>query len=771
MKRITIFCTALVAFASVATAETTAETTAKRRAAAPRIPAATVMQLRPASEGTLEVDFTVKGVDALAPVSVYNFDDNNISDWKVDPASDVITWTTKRIGAEGTAKSFSAIDPSDVASLYVDGPYQTYKRAKSSIISPSITVPEQATLSFYVGYSLNYNDVASLVLEISDDGFETATQLWNSIDQPGEKPWAWRKVDADIAKFAGKEVKLRFTYGPGTADTFGTGGYLGDFAIDALTVSGLKPVENVGVLTGEKITFVPVGDYSGCSLQWAFPGAVTPESTGESPTVYYTADGNYDVTLTVTDASGRQSAKTRTGFVTVTGTAPVAKIIPPATFRHGANRKHLVAPMVPVQFRCGSEGFPTKRQWSFNHADADPDVIVYSDEECPEVSYAYLHDHVATLSVENAHGQSDAICEVTAEYSSTATNLQPGDTPMVFDMEDWGLFPGSNTRKITAYAERFSAPSRPVMIDGAYVYFTRADATEVADQIANVGVHLYTSKDGLPDRKLDSFWWSVFELDLPSGGEMVGTAFPFTEAPFVDGEFFIVVDGIPEYTETCAVAFSMSKMRDAGNSALMLKEGKWMEVSDYFPAGANHTSYMIYPSVHHSVMASLKEGDPVHTVGATGGTADYPVFSYLGYKTPVESDSQWLRANGEPNGLTVDNIHIEADPLPEGVTRREGTLTLTDGASLLPIKVVQSVDASVSAVVTDRGEFRIYPTVVADSFMAKDADGPIEVFSLSGDKVIETECEAGTATVDVSALAPGAYVVVNGNRACKIIKK
>ena len=69
---------------------------------------------------------------------------------------------------------------------------------------------------------------------------------------------------------------------------------------------------------------------------------------------------------------------------------------------------------------------------------------------------------------------------------------------------------------------------------------------------------------------------------------------------------------------------------------------------------------------------------------------DYPIFSYLGYEMPVASDSEWLRANGEPNGMTVDDIHIECDALPSRHRRAHRTLTLTDGASTLDIRVVQS---------------------------------------------------------------------------------
>lgn len=732
------------------------------------------MKAPAAANAALTADFTVSGSDALAPVHTENFD-GGMAAWTAAPASSDISWSTKRIGEPGTAKSFSAIDENDVASLYVEGPYAAYRRAISTLTSAAVKVPERGTLSMYVGYSLNYNDYASLVLSVSDDDFETETKLWTSLQQSDEKPWKWRYVTADISAFAGKNVKLRLTYGPGTADSFGTGGYMADFAIDGLTVSGMKSVDKVDVMTGETVRFTDLTQGKPVAWKWTMPGAVPPTSTEASPEVYYTIDGTYDVSLEVTDANGNTASRTRTAFVGVTGTAPVAKIIPPATFRSSANRKYLVAPMVPVRFRDGSTGFPTERGWAFTHTDAtDASAISTSEEENPEVAYPFLHDHLAALSVGNMHGTSDVLCEVTAEYSSVVTNLGPDDVSTTFDMDDWGLFPGSNTQKITAYAEHFSAPSRPVMVDGAYVFFNRADAEEVTDQIASVGVHLYTAKDGKPDQRLDSWWWDVFELDLPSAsGQAVGTSFQFTEAPFVSDEFFIVVDGIPEFSETCAVSFGMAKFRDHDNTAYMLKDGKWMSVADYFPAGANHTSFMIYPSVHHSVMASLADSTAPVKVGAKAGKLDYPIFSYLGYEAPIASDSDWLRVAGTPNGLTVDTLAIAYDALPVGIDERTGTLTLTDGASTLDIKVTQSRSSGISSVAETISDLTVFPAVFTDSFgvYGLEEGDKVTVYNLSGQVVWNGRATDTSLKIDASGFAQGVYIVATPTKAVKAVKK
>lgn len=721
---------------------------------------------------SVKADFTISGAESLVTSYKESFNDG-LNGWTVESASTDITWVTKDMGG---SKSFSAIDADDTTSLYVDGPYQVYKRAKSSLTSPAIEINNNAVLSFYAGYSLNYNDVASLTLSVSADGFETETEIWNSIDQPGEKPWAWRYVTIDLAEMAGQTLQFRFLYGPGTNDMFGTGGYLGDFAIDAFTVSGQQAIENIDVITGETIKLVNLSEGDITGYVWSMPGAVPEISTEVNPTIYYTADGTYDISLTVSDVSGATSTKTCTGLITVTGTEPVAKIIPPATFRLASNRLPLVAPSIPVTFRDGSTGFPTEHEWMFMHVTEDPEEITTITDENPEVSFAYLHDKTVGLAVANEHGSSYDIADVTVEYSGTITNLHPDDVADTFDMGDWGIFPGSNTRKITAYAERFSAPSAPMMVQGAYVFFNRAEAEEVVDQIANIGVHIYDSKNGLPGKRLDSFWWSVYELDISStAGEIIGTAFPFTEAPFVNDEFFIVVDGLPEFTETCCVSFAKAKFRGEGNTAYMLKDGKWISCDSYFPAGQNHTSFMIYPAVAHSVMFSLADDEnSVIKFGSEGGTVDYPIFSYLGYDTPVVSDSEWLHAVGTPNGMTVDDIHVKCDPLPANLTERSGKLTITDGASSLDIVVEQTATSEITNVALEVSGPMAFPSQFTDivRLYGMNPGNDVSAYAVSGALLWKGSVNAdGMAEILTGTFPRGIVIFTDGTSTIKAIKK
>ena len=288
----------------------------------------------------------------------------------------------------------------------------------------------------------------------------------------------------------------------------------------------------------------------------------------------------------------------------------------------------------------------------------------------------------------NAHGTSADSLSVSAEYEGYINNLLPTDVPATFSLDGEGTFPGDNKMGITEYAEHFSKPSRPAMVYGALVYFVTASASSVADQIANVGVHLYTADHGLPGKKLDSAWWRVFELETGSSTKLTGTWFEFTPK-VVDDDFFIVVDGIPEHNDSVDVSFAMAKLRESGNTAFFKNAQGWRPVTGYFSADKGHTSYYIFPLIAHSAITLLPVGTSEIHVPAAAGTVDQQLFSIFGYKTPVESDASWCTVEGKPNGLTLDTLHIAYGQLPQGVSQRVATLKFTDGMDTIQLRVVQ----------------------------------------------------------------------------------
>lgn len=705
-----------------------------------------------------------------------------IGGWTMTAGSGAVEWSAK---ASTGDKAFSAIDADDVKSLYVEGPYQTFKREVSSLTSGSVSVPYGARLSGWVGFSKNYNSYCRLLVEVSDDDFATSTEVWNSTQADGATTWQWHSFEANLDEWAGRDVKLRLTYSWGTDDAFQTGGYMGSFYVDNLAVSGLGPVDNVAVNTGETVRFVALAPAD--SYNWTFGDSAVPStSTEASPVVYYTAPGNYNVSLQTPDASYTQPS-----MVTVAGTAPVARIGAPASFRFADTRNLMVAPLAPVTFTDMSDGFPTSRTWSFTGVtDGDNTAVHTTDEESPVVNYMYQHAWDVNLAVANSSGESATSAKVSAEYSGVICNWYPDDYITHFDMEDWGHFPGSTTDKVkmTMYAERFSAPSTPMVVGGVYLYFTTVDLDEddVTAQIQNLGVHLYTSENGQPGERIESWWWQCNELDYTPGGT-TACWFPFTYTytgddgldhtympPVVNDEFFIVVDGFPVTTDKTQVTLGMATWRGEGNTAYIYKDKQWMSADSYF--GDNrHTSLAVMPSVVHSVMTLLPVGNDCVTFGRDGGERSVDFFSYLGWNAQVECDADWCRVTNEPSGYTLDKLAIACDPL-EGGADREATLKITDTYNAGTYEVTVRQSASTSSIDDIAADTSVALAVVDNNGSVLTVAHPADTKALSltdvsGRVMLNVTPAAGSTstTVNVAGLQRGVYILFSPRGSVKVV--
>lgn len=731
----------------------------------------------PAS-AAIPVDFSVKGVDNAAKAT-WSEDFNSGSlpgGWTTDNTTKSV-WSIKKMSG---VYAFTEYDAADGGSLYVEGDYRMYNRETTNAYSPAVEIGANATLEAYIGYSYNMDDYCRLNIEVSTDDFaDDVTLLWSSKEITDPRTWAWHRINLDLSDFSGKTVKFRFTYGYGASDEiFKTGGYMGDFAIDGLKVTTAESIDKINVLTGEEINFIdltPEGEAT--QWRWSFPGATPETSTEPNPTVYYTVDGSYDVTLEVTNSSGESASVTKPGFVSVTGTAPVAKIGLPATFRDYENRLPMIAPMASVTFTDASTGFPTSHEWEFSGVVAESGVLTNATGESVNVNYYFLHEQTVELEASNEHGTSTDRQSVSVEYEGPVTNLLPSDRIVdYFDMGDWGEFPGTNTQKFTRFAEKFSKPSRPVVVSGVYVYFSKAEAEEIYDQIRTLAVRLCKSENGVPGEQLDFYPISVYEIETSStSGRFAATPCPFTENPVVDDEFFIVIDGFPEKNETCTVAIAMADFRGEANTTYMYKEkeGRWVDVSTYFPAGKNHTSMAVMPYITHSVISNLPMGsDPTVEFKREGGTVEYQIFSYMGWK-PMASTGDWVKITSTPGEYTVDNITITAEPMPEGLGMRNATLTITDDVDTFEIPVVQTAESGVTTVITQT-QPDVYPTRFTDFInVTAEADALIEVVSANGQIQYKgTADAAGQCVINGSGWSAGVYFVVTPSaKAVKIVKE
>ncbi len=663
--------------------------------------------IRRAAANGLTADFSVQGQDSYVTVWSENFDSDErdakgnlkLTGWTLDQGEgSVVTFTKEK-------KDFNTVDANDVYSLHIDGPYQVFKRTKASATSQAIDVPANGQLHAYVRMAPTWNEYVTLAIQVSADNFSTMTEVWSS-KSVTEGSARWIAVDADLSGFAGKQVKVRLYWGPGTNDTFNTGGYMGDFYVDGLSVTGVGTVDQVSVMTGEVIHFADMTTGgTPQSWQWSFPGGTPATSTEQNPSVYYTVGGTYDVTLTVSDGEGSDEV-TKTAFVTVEGQAPEAGVVFPAEFRTLAQpRMRMVAPLAPVQYQDASEGYPTEFTWTMY---TPYDLQKSSGFFTPDTVYTnkdvtYCHNKLDKCYVlhtaQNADGYTYVDDSVQVQFEGFVSNFQKADSYQTNFVDGNLTLPGANKMGITAWAERISKPSVPVVLEAMYVGFTKASAEALTDQIAPVSFTLYTSENGLPGQPielLDS--WNVSELNYAMGANQGMVTIELGRRVVIDQEVFLVIDGIPEKNDSLECAIGMAPMRTYGNTAYMLNKGKWRPFTGYFQAApGGQTSLAVYPYFTHSVLipaevskqGAITMGNDTTIVGSEAGKADILVFANQGVYKYLGSDADWCRMTGKPGEYNVDTLTVEFDAIPNSMEYRDAVISVTDSIQTLHLVVRQ----------------------------------------------------------------------------------
>ena len=668
----------------------------------------TPQTLRRSAANGLAADFSVQGATSSVAIWSENFDsderDDNgnliFSGWTIDQGEgNVVTFTKEK-------KDFNTIDENDVYSLHIDGPYQVYKRTKASATSSAISVPANGQLHAYVRMAPSWNKYVTLAIQVSTDDFETFTELWNS-KEVTEGSARWITVNADLTAFVGKQVKIRLFWGPGTDDTFNTGGYMGDFYVDGLSVTGVQSVDQISVKTGDVIQFVDLTTGGvPTSWQWSFPGGTPSTSTEQSPTVYYTAGGTYDVTLCVNDAEGSDEV-TKTAFVDVEAQTPECGVQFPADFRTMAQpRMRMVAPLAPVEYKDASDGFPTDFTWAmytpYDLANAEGIFVPQEIYTTQDVTYHHntLGKCYVLHTAQNSEGYTFVDDSVQVQFEGFVSNFQPKDSYQTNFVDGDLTLPGANKMGITAWAERISKPSVPVVLEAMYVGFTKASAEELTDQISSVSFYLYTSENGLPGQPIEMLdSWTLSELNYAMNNNNGFVTIELGRRIIIDQEVFVVIDGIPEKNDQLECAIGMAPMRDYGNTAFMLNKGTWRPFTGYFQAApGGQTSLSVFPYFSHSVLipaqvsdqGAVTMGSDVTEVGPQAGTTEIPVFANLGIYKYIGTNANWCRILGTPGEYTVDNVTVEYDALPDGMDQREAIISVTDSIQTLDLIVRQN---------------------------------------------------------------------------------
>ena len=137
------------------------------------------------------------------------------------------------------------------------------------------------------------------------------------------------------------------------------------------------------------------------------------------------------------------------------------------------------------------------------------------------------------------------------------------------------------------------------------------------------------------------------------------------------------------------------------------------------------------------------------------GTYDFEYFSINGRKS-AESDADWCRVVGEPNGMTVDTLKIEVDEKPNSIPERTATISVTDGATTMPVIVRQSGSNAIEGISDDT--LRLAATAEQLTVTLPE-EGRITVADISGRVLMERRLGAGTSELGLRHLPAGVYLV------------
>jgi PKD repeat protein len=128
------------------------------------------------------------------------------------------------------------------------------------------------------------------------------------------------------------------------------------------------------------------------SWQWDFGDSTT--STEQNPAHTYTGAGNFTVKLTVTNAAGYTSTKTKTAYLAI-GALPTVEFVP----RSGISGSNPLT----VVFTDQSTVIPSATAWLWDFGDGNT-----STEQNPTHIYQAVNDYTVTLKVTNACGEASA---------------------------------------------------------------------------------------------------------------------------------------------------------------------------------------------------------------------------------------------------------------------------------------------------------------------------------------------------------------------------
>ncbi|NPD91050.1 PKD domain-containing protein [Xylanibacter muris] len=465
-----------------------------------------------------------------------NFDSEaEFSDWSIVSTNSSATWGL----APGLGRiTFNTVDPSNKMSLVLD---YSKENQYETATSPALEIKPDTRLEYYNYFSPNFLIWGAYKLYATDVATGEKTELLNQFlwaQNEGYDEEKWKKFDFDLSNLAGKKVRFSFVYEGSDGESE---------LIDAFRLVTVDKSENakITIFQGETVNFVDDSEGNVSSWNWEFEGGYPATSSERNPSVKYDRPGVYSVKLTVGDGKST-SVAVREGYVTVYAQKPTAVIGMPADAYLSPFVALFVPTNTPVMFTDKSTGSPTEWFWQFVGGTPSESTV-----QNPTVEWKEKGLYSFALTTINEAGSANDIYQygLQAGGAQYVWNIAPEENQELAEIKlGWyGNYAGSNWLGMQAFAEYYKEPLAAATIDSLDIYFF-SGKTVSPDADITVSICKTDGDDGAPGTVLGSKTIKAGDIKVDQQ-TFVPTRVVLDRTVDITGDFFIVVEGIPNNTD------------------------------------------------------------------------------------------------------------------------------------------------------------------------------------------------------------------------------
>lgn len=297
------------------------------------------------------------------------------------------------------------------------------------------------------------------------------------------------------------------------------------------------------------------------------------------------------------------------------------------------------------------------------------------------------------------------------------------------------------------------------------------DAGTVSYQLGEKLAGGYLPKDYIPTNEAQ---WVNFEIPLiEEDGDLSYSTYLNVDGPvYVQITGFDVAAGdhvypMATFTKNELGMYSSASVMNIGG---ILYPSYGIEFSD----GSFATNFLIgleayYTFINDADEATKKVENLVADVDGDEFTYNWSGYFDLSGDVPVVSGEglyDWYSVEILEPVDYINEVNIIVDALPAGVTGRQDTLTIEVPGAKRTFVISQGDAAGIDNVAGDVA--KADAKIVGDNLIVA-GQGNVEVYNVAG-QLVKSAVVAGDATIGVSDLAKGVYVVKVGNATAKVVK-